>query len=392
MSTLKALIVLFSCLAFSLFVLFVRADNNNLQNNTQTQANDQKLSAQQSNDDNKTQTQIEQIAQTIVERLSNRSSDSTQRLVGAFFDDDAKFDGALFESDCHMRNLDLCYAGILASFTKILPETEAELNSRCDEIKASSQCFIAYSARCQANRALTYLAPHASSLPRQLDIASLSKVPIEQIKELPKQIDELIDNSLLTNASLDDVWKQLETSDPALSKQLASISDFSKICDPRSLSTNKIKLIRHRIFKLAKCVNARMTVLMPCIEDLKNALQLVYDLNGKLSLKPTCCAISRFRACAMNSMDNICDLGSTIQLESSLSKGPASFMSSIGRICRGASNFESPECKSILPPVGMKAPLRRGRKASKIAKVLEMIQLTPRTNDANNNFNGETQT
>lgn len=295
--------------------------------------------------------------------LVNRSDASVQQLAGPLFDHNARVAHHVLHADCHLRNLDLCYAGLLASFQKLLPEVDAELNARCDEMKAAGACVAAYAANCNADRVLTYLAPISATLDTALAAAP-------ELNELPARVDQLVESG----APLDDAWAALNASSPELARELAGVglADLARVCDPRALSQKSTKLVRHRLFKLGKCVNARMPAITPCLDDLKNALQLVFELNGKLQLKPTCCAIARFRSCATAAIDNVCQLGSIAQLEASLSSGPASFMTSLARVCRGSA--ESRECLALLPPAGMKAPLRRGRKASKIAKVLEMFQ------------------
>lgn len=257
--------------------------------------------------------------------------------------------------DCHLRNIDFCFAGLIGSSAKVLPETDAELESRCDEYKLSTNCMLTYNERCLSFRAFSMVSPLLSMssqlIPNQLAASNQIEVPLELISAPTKA----------SNVSV-------------------LLSDFMSICEPSSRDPSQLannKLIRSRLFELAKCINPKIPNLNPCINDLKVALQLFYEPRKLLPAKPSCCAISRFRHCAIEALDNICGLSSFDQLESTLvNSGPMSAIKSVDRFCKHAANFESQFCKDTLPPSGTKIPPARGSKASKLAKALDLISLT----------------
>lgn len=311
------------------------------------------------------------LLRSTLETLGNSSSDSLDKLAGGFFDSSAKIVDQLSLTDCHLRNLDLCFAGIMSAIgQRVLPETDSELNVRCDEMRAASQCAIAFASRCNSDRLLDMLAPFSRPLDSQLN-----ELQAPELRKMPERIEELLNNDLL-----DEAWKFLNASEPQLTQQLTSINGYemSRICDPKAKNTPKIKLMRHRMFKLGKCVNARLPALSPCLDDAKNAFQLIYEVNNRLEVKGTCCAVGRFRQCASVALDNVCELGSLNQLEASLNKIAGGFMGSLTKVCHIMAP-DSEYCITVLPPPGTKAPLRRGRKASRVAKLFEMIKFAPPT-------------
>lgn len=289
----------------------------------------------------------------------------------------------LLQLDCHLRNLDYCYAGILGSAQKVLPETDSELESRCDAMKATTYCLLIYHQRCSSFNVFEALAPFA-------DIQSIQRqqIPKElQTAELPQFADELVLNRNLSNQA---PGIESRASPMGLSQQQQRLQDQTRLtmanlvglCEPSSKGTEPNKLLRRRLFKVAKCINSRMPYLRPCIEDMKTSIQVFFEPGLSLPLKPSCCAMSRFRDCASKALDGVCGLTSFELLEKTLNSGPTSMVKTIGRVCRNAARFDSPYCQEILPPSGLRAPPRRGRKASKLAKALDLIQFAPATQDA----------
>lgn len=157
------------------------------------------------------------------------------------------------------------------------------------------------------------------------------------------------------------------------------MSDILGICEPGQKQTRANKRLRARLFQLAKCINVRTPSLRPCFEDLKVAIQVFYEPNRVLPMKPSCCAISRFRHCATRALDDVCGLSSFDQLEQSLSMSSGSMVKTVEKICRGGSiKFDSPYCQELLPPSGFKVPLqRRSSRTSKLARALDLFSFAP---------------
>lgn len=271
---------------------------------------------------------------------------------GSLFKMDTLDTDLLDKMDCHMRNIDLCYAGLLSSLSKPLPENDADFEMRCDNMKVATACLAKYNERCQSFRLLSALGPTTglgSSLPAEM-----------RSFQLPEDVEEALVGS--------------EQSKKAKTPVSITAGDLFQLCEPSAKNNETQIVLRRRLFRLARCVNERMPTLRPCIDDLKNALQIFYEPGRMLPVAPSCCALSRFRDCASRALDNICGLTSLSQLEASLSQGSSSLMTgSIVRTCRKAARFDSDECKELLPPHGIKLPPRSGKKASKLAKILELM-------------------
>lgn len=274
------------------------------------------------------------------------------------FSKDAVDVRALDQMDCHMRNLDYCYAGMMGAAGKALPETDDQLEMRCDEMRAMTSCMALYNRRCATMKVFSMLAPMAN-------MEQTGAMMPEQMSQMPVPLDAVSSSSSSSSS------RQQQQND-------VKLADLSALCSPQAKTDRSNKLLRQRLFQVARCVNQRIPQLAPCIEDLKAAVQLFYEPRRALPLKPTCCALSRFRNCSMGALDNVCGLSSFAQLESSFSSGPAAMLKVVDRICRqGASKFDSPFCQEVLPPSGMKAPQRRGHRASKLAKALDLISFAP---------------
>lgn len=326
-----------------------------------------------------TTTQVSAISPTVesVEREENKSSPATTSSSGddvdpailpkqtSLFSKDAIDLSALAQMDCHLRNVDYCYAGLAGSAGKMLPETDAELEVRCDEMKAATACLAQYNQRCQSIKVLSALAPFAS-YQRSMDFAP---------KELGQAVlPEQIESTLLLNK------ESGSSTQPRI-----RMADVASLCEPEAKQTGSKQqpsqnyLLRQRLFALGKCINQRLPAMRPCIEDLKTAVQIFYEPTRQLPLKPTCCAIARFRQCALNKLDDICGLNSLDQLEQALSSSSvtSSMYKMVDQVCRQAAKLDSPYCAEVLPPSGLRAPQQRGRKASKLAKVLDLLSFAP---------------
>lgn len=279
----------------------------------------------------------------------------------SLFDKDAVDLQALAQMDCHLRNVDYCVAGIMGSASKLLPETDAEFEVRCDEMKATTTCLAAYNKRCSTFKVFAALAPFANG--NSPALASVQSQEALKSARLPEQAESLLMNSNKTGR--------------------IAMADLMGACEPEEKRTPTNKLVRARLFTLSKCINTRIPKLRPCLEDLKVALQLFYEPSRSLPLRPTCCALSRFRHCSSQAMDRVCGLSSFDQLLGQLtsgggSSGPFSMVKSIELVCRqSASDFRSAYCADVLPASGLRGPQRRGRKASKLAKALDLISFAP---------------
>lgn len=282
---------------------------------------------------------------------------------GAFFSPKEAIDlDTLSQMDCHLRNVDLCYAGLMGAMQRALPETDHEFEYRCDEMRAAMSCLAVYNERCQTFKVFSALSPFASF--DQLMGADSPQALASNLGD-PKAPEPL--ELVLTNE------RQVNQSEPI------RMSDIVGLCDPRRKQTRVNKLLRARLFQLARCINVRMPLLRPCIEDIKVALQVFYEPRRSLPMKPSCCAVSRFRQCAMRALDDVCGLSSFEQLEQTLTSGAGSMMKSLEKVCRGNSlKFDSPYCQEVLPPSGIKVTnQRRGTKASKLARALDLISFVP---------------
>lgn len=286
-------------------------------------------------------------------------NEEPDRILPEFLSRDSNFfAGAANDLDqlrhinCHLRNLDFCFAGLIGSSVKALPETNEQLDIRCDELQFTSNCLALYNDRCMSMRVFGLMSP-LLSMPQYQD-------------NLPADIRQ--------------VQVPLELISADKSNVTVSMADLMMLCNPRSKTDPNYaannKLIRSRLFPLAKCINARIPSLTPCLDDLKNAIQLFYEPAKILPARPSCCAVSRFRHCAVQALDNICGLSSFDQLESALTSGPGNAVRTIDRFCKHAADFQSDYCREVLPPSGTKIPPRRGSKASKLAKALDLISLS----------------
>lgn len=268
----------------------------------------------------------------------------------SLFNRDAVDLSALGQMDCHLRNLDYCLAGMLGSFQRALPETSAELEVRCDEMRATTSCLALFNKRCHSFKVFAALVPF-----------------------IQQQTSPLVRSSGLGTTKLESQVESLLMNRPARGRILTA--DLMSICEPEAKKSEANGELRKRIFEMAKCINSRVPRMSHCFEDLKTALQLFYEPTRSLPLRPSCCALSRFRHCSSEALDNVCGLSSFDQLIDSLGSqsGPFTMVRSIDRVCRLATDHRSAYCAEVLPPSGMKAPQRRGRKASKLAKALDLI-------------------
>lgn len=285
---------------------------------------------------------------------------------------------SLEQIDCHLRNLDFCYAGLLGSMSNFLPETDQELQVRCDEYKVAMSCLAIYNKRCQSFKIFEALIPMIRNdqsifINQQQQIVQLRDQLTANgvdINSLPStQLMAAQNNSLVQSSPLGSLTKDLSA---------GNLNGFMSLCEPdeRENSAAESGKLRARLFELAKCVNKRVNLLRPCIDDLKAALQIFYEPGRVLPLKPSCCAMSRFQYCARQALDGICGLNSFNQLESALmgnSGSSSQVFKVVERVCRQANKFDSPFCKELLPPSGLRAPQRRGSKASKLAKALDLV-------------------
>lgn len=270
----------------------------------------------------------------------------------------------LAQMDCHMRNIDYCYAGLLAASAHIIPENDHEFEIRCDELKAASSCVAVYNQRCQTMKMFAAFAP-------LLGNADDNAIP-----------QELRDITL--PPIFEDVIKNKDGQQQANDIEIKPF-DLVNICQPSAKNTRANKFLRQRLYQIGKCVNQRLPQISPCIEDLKTALQLFYEPTRSLPLRPTCCALARFRSCSMDALDNICGLSSFNELEKSLNSfGSGNVFKSLDKICKLSSKMADigGYCLEVLPPSGMKIAQKSGRKASKLARALNMIQFAPQTSQS----------
>jgi hypothetical protein len=276
--------------------------------------------------------------------------------------DSAAVDASQFgEMDCHLRNIDYCLAGLIGTSQKVLPETNKEFETRCDEMKATTSCMAVYNKRCSTLRVFSMLAPF---------------MPGQGADLLPSVASSSLSSSAATSGANQLL---LAATNGSSSSPVVSLTNLMELCEPRAKGTPANTELRKRLFQMAKCINPRVPMLSPCLDDLKTAVQLFYEPRRVLPMRPTCCALARFRACSANALDGVCGLSSFEQLLESVSGqgGPVSMVKSIDRVCRQATDPQSSYCKEVLPPSGMKLPQRRGRKASKLAKALELISFAP---------------
>lgn len=296
---------------------------------------------------------------------SNEDPDSIDEFLpksGSLFEKDALDPEGLSQIDCHLRNVDYCFAGLLGGMQKLLPETDSELEVRCDEVKVAMGCIAIFNKRCDSFRVFASFNPMSTY--EQLLSGKSDMLPPEMTDlEIPPEL-----TGVLMNKNASGEVRNLKT------------MDLLQLCDPASKKTKMNQFLRKRLFELGSCANSRVHLLNPCLDDLKTALQVFYEPGRSLPLKPSCCAISRFRECARGALDKICGLSSWTELEKMLTSSSLGSQSLkiVNRICRQEANkFNSPYCIEVLPPVGMKAPpARRGSKASKLAKALDLISLS----------------
>lgn len=271
----------------------------------------------------------------------------------SLFQADAVDGEQLSQLDCHLRNVDFCYAGLMGSAQKVLPESDAQFEARCDEMKAASSCLAHYNHRCQTVKLFAFLTP--------IDALQSSGAAstVDQL-EIPEEASRLILPNARNGSSI-------------------KVVDLMKMCEPQAKSDPINRQLRARLFELAKCINKQLPQLRPCIEDLKTALQLSYEVNKSLAVQPSCCALSRFRECSESALDNICGLHSFRELSESLqqSSGPNNLFGLVNRVCKQAARANSQYCQELLPASGLRAPIRRGSKASKLAKALDLISFSP---------------
>lgn len=212
---------------------------------------------------------------------------------------------------CHLRTIDLCYAGLLASMQKPLPTTDEEIDIKCEEVQAALDCVITYNSRCST-----------------LQIFGGAMSPIDIYEDTPKGF---------------------------------------KFCGN---STDKdSKMLRKKVKELAPCVNERLSSLKRCFSDFQTAVVIFHEPPKPLPTKPLCCALDRFRTCSQDVLDGACGFGSFKEFE-------AAMMNSMPRVfdtvCRQA-KYKTKFCVDILPPTGTPTPVRRGKNASKIGKILSLF-------------------
>jgi len=296
-------------------------------------------------------------------QAENNGPDEIESLLPrgeSLFEKDAVDEGALNQMDCHLRNIDYCFAGVMGSASKALPESDSELEVRCDEMRAASSCAAIYNKRCQTFKVFAMLAPFADS---------------QQAPPLPPQVAELRDLELPPQAEGALMGGPLVGG--AQATERIRTADLAAICEPSAKGSRANRALRLRLFKVARCVNQRIPALRPCLEDLKAALQLFFEPTRSLPLRPTCCALARFRECSIGALDGVCGLNSLDQLEATLTSGSGAMLKTVERMCRQASSARSAYCLELLPPSGMKVPVRRGSKASKLAKALDLFSFAP---------------
>lgn len=277
----------------------------------------------------------------------------------SLFQEDSLSTQNLGHMDCHLRNIDYCFAGLLATSTHILPENDIEFEVRCDEIKATTSCVAVFNQRCQTMKVFAAFGPITG-------IDETNEVVPQELRDTPMipAAEQLILNKDGTTGNNDVEIKY---------------SDLINICQPSAKRTKANRILRQRLFQIGRCINQRLPQLAPCIEDLKTALQLFFEPTRSLPLKPTCCAINRFRACSMDALDNVCGLSSFKELEKSLSSlSSNNVFTALDRVCKQSTKlYDFKSCSDVLPPSGMKISQRTGRKASKLVRALDLIQFAP---------------
>ena len=292
---------------------------------------------------------------------ANKSDSSPEHLFpssSSFFRPDAL--ELLPPADCHLRNLDYCFAGLLGSAGsgRLLAETEPEFESRCDELRATANCLALFNQRCQSANIFALLSPSTQLKAGGQSFAQLLQ-PIKQVS-LPTSVSEALQES----------------------QARVSLADLAQACEPSERKKPSQQLLRRRTFQLAKCLNPRLHLIRPCLEDLRTAVQVFYEPRGLLPLRPSCCALSRFRRCSVAALDRVCGLQASEQLIDSFGQrsAPVALLRSMERICATTSgdlHHSSAYCAEVLPPSGMRLPHRRGRKASKLARALDLISFAP---------------
>lgn len=321
---------------------------------------------------------------SIIEKAGKEDDGSIESLLpptSSLFNQASVDVAELNEMNCHLRNIDYCLAGLLSTSTKILPEDDNELETRCDEMKAATSCLAIYNKHCQNLKIFSLLAPSALSQDSGRSLfaseqRALAKRLGSQIRPAPELESQLLG---VTNSSGQNV--NVKTG-----QRVVSMSDLMELCETEAKNSPINIQLRKRVFAHARCINGRVPKLTPCIEDLKTAVQVFYEPKRKLPPRPTCCAFARFRACSNVAVDNICGFSSFEQLlesmgSSSGGSNPMSMLRTIERTCRQATDHKSAYCQEVLPPSGMRVPHRRGHKASKLAKMLDIFSFAPATQD-----------
>lgn len=299
----------------------------------------------------------------------------------SLFNRDSVDASQLVEIDCHMRNLDYCMAGLMSSAQKMLPETDSEFETRCDEMRAASSCMAVYNKRCSTFKIFALLAPFSQAAGGP-GTGSMSELAERQSKLMGQ-----LGNELRLAPQLESQLLNKRTSATnSTSGGRVTVANLMQLCEPSARNLPANRELRQSLFELSKCTNQRMPKLNACLEDLKAAAQIFYEPRRVLPMKPTCCAIARFRACASEALDRVCGLSSFEQLLESMgstggsggsSASPLGLLKTIDRVCRQATDHKSAYCQEVLPPIGMRTPHRRGSKASKLAKALDLFSMAP---------------
>lgn len=286
---------------------------------------------------------------------------------------------ALRHMDCHLRNVDFCFAGLMGAVTRIMPENDDQFETRCDEIKSASNCMLVYNMKCQSDRFMSMLAPFGAltrktTRPSEVLARSMNVEAGTVDRMLAQQIDKNTE-AVLTNKSPEEVDAVAERTAPITYKTLLDVCEPDQKKDPANAR------LRQYLYKMGKCVNERVPKLQPCIEDLKTALMIFYEPRRKLPLKPSCCAMARFRSCTTEALDSVCGLSSLdLMLEQFGSLTPVSGMKSIQKVCGQSMDPSSKYCTDVLPPSGMKAPKqKRPERGSKLARALDLMSFAPAT-------------
>lgn len=318
------------------------------------------------------------------------------RPASFFSGESAEALGDFAPMDCHLRNVDLCFAGLIGAMGKLLPETEREFEARCDEMRATSSCLALYNKRCASLKAFALLAPVSAgdalaAMPAQVRAAAHSPA-----LALPAELAPEASRAHAARA------------DPAARNNQVGVADLASACEPTERQRPEQQEIRRRIFQLAGCLNGRVPKLTPCLDDLKAAIQIFYEPRRSIPLRPTCCALSRFRSCSTQALDQVCGLRSFDQLLASFGQrsAPIGLLAALERLCNAGQRAQmvaqpgrksladsrepqareelhkSAYCADVLPPSGLRAPQRRGRKASKLAKALDLISFAPAAQDS----------